>query len=211
MRAESKRSTSRERNQVLLETERLLLRRFTRDDASHLYNLDSDPAVMRYLSGGEPTPREVIEEEILPRFTSYDERLPGFGFWAAIDKGSGGFLGWFSFRPTEETGTRQASLGFRLRKAAWGQGYATEGARALIRLGFTELGVQRVVATTYEDNLASRRVMEKAGMTLSRRFRLTPADLDGVDTYQVSSQDLWEGDDVEYALQKRDWEQQERE
>jgi len=78
-------------------------------------------------------------------------------------------------------------------------------------LGFTELGVQRVVATTYEDNLASRRVMEKAGMRLSRRFRLTPADLDGVDTYQVSSQDLWDGDDVEYSLHKSDWEQQERE
>jgi RimJ/RimL family protein N-acetyltransferase len=198
------------RDQVLLETERMLLRRFTPDDASNLHDLDSDPAVMRYLSGGEPTPREVIEEEILPRLTRYDERHPGFGFLAAIEKGSGDFVGWFSLRPTEETGARQASLGFRLRQATWGQGYATEGARALIRLGFTELGVRRVVATTYEDNLASRRVMEKAGMTLSRRFRLTPADLDGVDTYQVSSHDLWEGDDVEYALQKCDWEQQER-
>jgi RimJ/RimL family protein N-acetyltransferase len=199
------------RDQVLLETERMLLRRFTPDDAGNLHDLDSDPAVMRYLSGGEPTPREMIEEEILPRFTSYDEHLPGFGFWAAVDRGSGDFLGWFSFRRTEEIGARQASLGFRLRKAAWGQGYATEGARALIHLGFTELGVGRVIATTYEDNLASRRVLEKAGMTLSRRFRLTPADLDGVDTYQVSSRDPWEGDDLEYALQKSDWEQQERE
>jgi RimJ/RimL family protein N-acetyltransferase len=197
-------------NQVLLETERLLLRRFTPDDAGNLYDLDSDPAVMRYLSGGEPTPRKVIEEEILPRFTRYDECHPGFGFWAAIEKGSGDFVGWFSLRPTEEAGARQASLGFRLRQAAWGQGYATEGARALIRLGFTELGVQRVVATTYEDNLASRRVMEKAGMTLGRRFRLTPADLDSVDTYQAPSQDLWNGDDVEYSLLRRDWEEQER-
>jgi RimJ/RimL family protein N-acetyltransferase len=197
--------------QLLLETERLLLRRFTEDDADNLYDLDSDPDVMRYLSGGTPTPREVIKQEILPRFTSYDERFPGLGFWAAIDKGSRDFVGWFSFRPRAEADPGEASLGFRLRKAAWGQGYATEGAQALIRLGFTELGVQRVVATTYEDNLASRRVMEKAGMTLTRRFRLTAADLDGVDTYQVSSQDLWDGDDMEYALQKSDWEQQERE
>jgi RimJ/RimL family protein N-acetyltransferase len=196
--------------QLLLETERFVLRRFTEDDADNLYDLDSDPDVMRYLSGGTATPREVIEAEILPRFTRYDDRFPGFGFWAAVDKASGDFLGWFGFRSTEEADARQASLGFRLRKAAWGQGYATEGARALLRLGFTELGVRRVVATTYEDNLASRRVMEKAGLTLSRRFRLTIADLDSVDTYHVSSQDLWDGDDVEYSLQKSDWEQQER-
>ena len=128
-----------------------------------------------------------------------------------VDKASGDFLGWFSFRSTEEADARQASLGFRLRKAAWGQGYATEGARALLRLGFTELGVRRVVATTYEDNLASQRVMEKAGMRLSRRFRLIPAELDGVDTYHVSSHDLWDRDDLEYSLQKSDWEKQERE
>jgi RimJ/RimL family protein N-acetyltransferase len=197
--------------QRLLETERLLLRRFTEDDADNLYSLDSDPDVMHYLSGGSATPREVIEAEILPRFTSYNERFPGFGFWAAIEKTSGDFVGWFSLRPAAKTDPGEASLGFRLRKAAWGQGYATEGARALLHLGFTELGVRRVVATTYEGNLASRRVMEKAGMRLSRRFRLTPADLDSIDTYQVSSQDLWEGDDLEYALQKSDWEQQERE
>jgi len=73
----------------------------------------------------------------------------------------------------------------------------------------TELGVERVIATTYQDNLASRRVMEKAGMTLTRTFRLTAADLHRVDTYHVASQDPWDGDDVEYSLQKADWEQQE--
>jgi RimJ/RimL family protein N-acetyltransferase len=197
--------------QVLLETERLILRRFTEDDADHLFELDSDPEVMRFLNGGKPTPREVVENEILPRFSRYDERTPGFGFWAAVEKASGDFVGWFSFRPSAEDDPRQAALGFRLRGAVWGRGYATEGARALIRLGFTELGVERVTAMTYEENLASRRVMEKAGMTLSRTFRLTPADLDAIDTYHVESQDLWAGDDVEYALQKADWKQQERE
>jgi RimJ/RimL family protein N-acetyltransferase len=196
--------------QVLLETERLVLRRFTEDDAGHLAELDSDPDVMRYLSGGTPTPGSIIEADILPRFLRYDERFPGFGFWAAIDRASGDLMGWFSFRPLAEADPREVGLGFRLRKAAWGQGYATEGARALIRLGFAELGVERVVATTYEYNLASRRVMEKAGMALSRRFRLTTEDLESVDTYYVASQDLWDGDDVEYALQKIDWEQQER-
>jgi RimJ/RimL family protein N-acetyltransferase len=194
---------------VLLETERLVLRRFTKNDADNLFDLDSDPDVMRFLSGGTSTPRGVIETDILPRFLRYDERFPGFGLWAAIDKASGDFMGWFSFRRSDETSPRKVNLGFRLRKVAWGKGYATEGARALIRMGFTELGVQRVVATTSEDNLASRRVMEKAGMTLSRRFRITTADLTRVDTYHLPSQDLWDGDDVEYSLQKADWEQQE--
>jgi RimJ/RimL family protein N-acetyltransferase len=62
-----------------------------------------------------------------------------------------------------------------------------------------------VTATTYEDNLASRRVMEKAGMTLVRRFRLTAADLAAQNTYHAISQDPWEGDDVEYALTKEQW------
>lgn len=197
--------------QELLETERLILRRFTEADAGNLYDLDSDPDVMRYLSGGASTPREVIEADILPRFMAYDERFPGFGFWTAHDRASGVFLGWFSFRPRDEADPREVGLGFRLRKAAWGTGYATEGARALIRLGFTDLSVERVVATTYEDNLASRRVMEKAGMTLTRRYRLAAADFEDVDTYQPGSEEPWEGEDVEYSLLKSDWNQQERE
>lgn len=195
---------------VLLKTERLILRRFTADDAGHLFELDGDPAVMRFLSGGVPTPREVIESEILPRFLRYDERLPGFGFWAADDKASGAFLGWFSLRPAQEADPREVHLGFRLRRSAWGKGYATEGVRALIDWGFAQLGVRRVVATTYQDNVASRRVMEKAGMELTRTFRLTTTDLERIDTFHVTSQDLWDGDDVEYSLQKADWERQER-
>src|SRR5947209_20105481 len=101
------------------------------------------------------------------------------------------------------------ALGYRLRRAVWGQGYATEGARALIRKGFTELGVQRVFATTYQDNLASRRVMEKAGLKLVRTYRITLADLLATGTFHITSEDLWDGDDVEYALLKADWEQQE--
>ena len=198
-------------SQVIFETGRLTLRRFTGDDAGNLYELDNDPDVMRYLSGGAATRREVIEKDILPRFLRYHERFPGFGFWAAHDRASGVFLGWFSFRPRDEADPREVGLGFRLRKTAWGKGYATEGARALIRLGFAELGVQRVVATTYEDNLASRRVMEKAGMTLTRRYRMTTADFEDVDTYQAGSGEPWNGDDVEYSLQKTDWISQERE
>lgn len=200
-----------DRVQVLLETERLVLRQFMEDDAENLFELDSDPEVMRFLNGGKPTPRGVIETDILPRFVCYDERCPGFGFWAAIDKASGDFVGWFSLRPVDKADPREASLGFRLRKEAWGRGYATEGVRALMRMGFAEWGVERVVGTTNQDNVASRRVMEKAGMTLSRTFPFTAADLSRVDTYQATSQHLWDGDDFEYSLHRVDWERQGRE
>jgi RimJ/RimL family protein N-acetyltransferase len=195
--------------EVFLETERLLLRRFSEADEDHLFDLDSDPEVMRFLTGGTPTPRELIQHEILPRFLRSYERAAGFGFWAAIEKASGDFLGWFSFRPPDGAAPESVELGYRLRRAAWGRGYATEGSRALIRKGFSELGARRVFATTYQDNLASRRVMEKAGLGLVRTFRLTPADLAVAGTFHGASQDLWDGDDVEYALEKGDWERQE--
>ncbi|HST87002.1 MAG TPA: GNAT family N-acetyltransferase [Ktedonobacterales bacterium] len=196
---------------VYLETERLTLRQLTQADVDNLFALDSDPAVMRYLSGGTPTPREVIAHEILPRLLSSYERYDGYGVWAAIEKASGDFLGWFSFHPHDDGNPGEIALGYRLRRAAWGKGYATEGARALIRKGFTALGAERVIATTYQDNRASRRVMEKAGLTLARTFRLTPADLAAAGTFHATSQDIWDGDDVEYALNKADWERRERE
>jgi RimJ/RimL family protein N-acetyltransferase len=195
--------------QIFLETDRLVLRRFTAADEDHLVDLDGDPEVMRFLNGGTPTPRDVIRDEILPRFLHDYRQLAGFGFWAAVEKSTGAFLGWFALRPPEGGRSDEAELGYRLRKAAWGKGYATEGARALICKGFAELGVQRVFATTYQDNLASRRVMEKAGLTLVRTYRLTPAELLAERTYHVTSPDVWDGDEVEYALQKADWEREE--
>src|SRR5215204_3609097 len=107
---------------IHVETERLILRRFTPDDAELLVELDSDPEVMRYLSGGPATPRGLIEREILPSFLrSYDQ--PGYGSWAAIEKASGDFLGWISFRPRDGSEDGEATLGYRLRRAAWGRGY----------------------------------------------------------------------------------------
>jgi RimJ/RimL family protein N-acetyltransferase len=193
--------------QIHLETERLILRRFAEADEDNLVDLDSDPDVMRYLSGGKPTPRRVIHDEILPRVIRYYDRHPGFGSWAAVEKSTGTFIGWIAFRPAEGKGLEDVELGYRLRKSAWGKGYATEGVRALMRRGFAELGVQRVFATTYQDNLASRRVMEKLGMTLVRRFRLTPADLAAHGTFDATSEAVWDGDDVEYALLRTEWEQ----
>ena len=185
----------------LLATPRLRLRPFTPADVDHLFHLDNDPEVMRYINGGTPTPREAIQNDILPNFCHYDNH---FGVWAAEAKATGEFLGWFSLRPTDENND-EATLGYRLTRAAWGNGYATEGVQALIIQGFTTWGLQRIVATTYEENLASRRVMEKAGMTMVRRFRLTPEDIQNADTFHTESTEIWDGDDVEYAIEKSEW------
>ncbi|HYB02005.1 MAG TPA: GNAT family N-acetyltransferase [Ktedonobacteraceae bacterium] len=192
--------------QVFLETERMVLRRFTAHDVDHLVDLDNDPEVMRFLTGGRPTPREVIQKDILPAFIRSYEPVHGLGVFAAVDKESGEFLGWFSFRSKDANNLNEVTLGYRLRRAVWGEGYATEGVRALIREGFTELDVQRVVATTYEDNLASIRVMEKAGLKFVRTYRMTVEELLANDTAAHSaSEELWDGDDVEYELLKTDW------
>jgi RimJ/RimL family protein N-acetyltransferase len=184
---------------VFLETDRLVLRRFTPADADHLVELDSDPGVMHFITGGRVTPRDEIENDVLPTFLSYYERFAGYGFWAVIEKSTGDFLGWFHFRPPEGGAPGDVELGYRLRQAAWGQGYGTEGSRALIRKGFTELGVQRVLAETMAVHTASRRVMEKAGLSLTRSFRQPwPYAIKG-DEYG----------DVEYSLTRAEWERRE--
>jgi RimJ/RimL family protein N-acetyltransferase len=142
--------------EIFLETERLVLRRFTEDDVDLVVRLDGDPEVMRYLSGGRPTSRDVIASEALPRFLNYYERVAGYGYRAAVERSIGEFLGWFHFRPREGGSPDEAELGYRLRMSAWGRGYASEGSRALIRKGFTALGVRRVVASTMAVILASR-------------------------------------------------------
>jgi RimJ/RimL family protein N-acetyltransferase len=181
--------------EIFLETDRLVLRRFTEDDVDNLVELDSDPDVMRFINGGRPTPRHEVETDLLPAFLDYYERFAGYGFWAAVEKSTGHFIGWFHFRPGKDAPPGEIELGYRLRKVAWGKGYATEGSRALIGKGFTELGVKRVVASTMVVNVASRRVMEKAGLEFVRIFHQEwPDKIDGDE----------EGD-VEYALLQSDW------
>jgi RimJ/RimL family protein N-acetyltransferase len=107
---------------------------------------------MRYLTGGRPTPREEIEQDILPAWLSYYERFEGYGLWAAIERSSGEFVGWFHFRPLRDTPLDEPELGYRLKKPAWGKGYAPEGSRALIRYEFENLPITRVYARTLTVN-----------------------------------------------------------
>lgn len=178
---------------ILLETDRLMLRRFTDADLDHLFALHNDPDVMRFLNGGKPMPREEIVRD-------YHARFAGDGYWAAVEKSTGEFLGWFGFHPTANRPPDEFELGYRLRTSAWGKGYATEGSRALIRKGFAELGVRRVWAQTMAVNTRSRRVMEKAGLTYVRTFHEAFDD-------PLPGTELGE---VEYALTKADWQRREQ-
>jgi RimJ/RimL family protein N-acetyltransferase len=189
---------------VFLQTDRLALRRFTGADEDNLFELNSDPEVMRFVNGGQPTPRDEVRTAIIPVFLGYYGRFEGFGFWAAVELATGQFLGWFHFRPPlrgrdtpvgwDEDGVIE--LGYRLRRSAWGKGYATEGSRALVNKGFTEFGVRRVVAETLAGNWGSRRVLEKSGLTQ-------------VDTFASAVPDAAESAEqghVVYELTRADWE-----
>jgi RimJ/RimL family protein N-acetyltransferase len=151
-----------------LETEHLILRQFTPEDAQNLIELDSDPEVMRHV-GGDPTPPDEIRNDILPRFLEYHRQDARFGFWAATLRPTGEFLGWFHLRPAPDP-PHEMELGYRLKRSVWSQGYATEGSRALIAKAFDELGVDRIIASAGQENVASWRVMEKAGMHFVERF-----------------------------------------
>ena len=181
---------------IILETPRLALRQFTEDDVDNLFDLNSDPEVMRYLTGGRPTPREEIRDQIIPFHMAVYDRLDRLGTWAAESTGTGEFLGWFHFRPGPGADITNVDLGYRLRRSVWNKGYATEGSRALINMGFTDLGVERVFAHAMTVNTASRRVLEKCGLTLVRVIPYQGADvIEGA-----------EHGEVEYALTRSEWE-----
>ena len=183
---------------LFLQTDRLLLRRFTPADVDLLVDLDSDPQVMHHITGGLATSREEIADDVLPAFLDYYQRYDSFGFWAVMERSTGQFLGWFHLRPAGNDGPDEVELGYRLRREAWGHGYATEGSRALIDKAFAELGVRRVHAETMAVHVASRRVMERSGLRFIRTFHQDwpypiPGDEQG---------------DVEYAVTREEWEAQ---
>jgi RimJ/RimL family protein N-acetyltransferase len=154
---------------IFLETERMVLRRFCIEDAQLLFELDSDPEVMRFISKGEPTPVVRIQNEIIPRFLAFYDQSPPRGFWAAHLRAGAEFIGWFHLRP-DKIQPEEMELGYRLKRGVWGRGLATEGSRALIAKAFDDWGYSKVCARTLAENLASRRVMEKAGLRFETEF-----------------------------------------
>ncbi len=147
--------------QTLLETERVILRRYTMDDLDRLDRLNSNVEVMRYIGDGSLRTREQTRAGIVRTLRIY-QNFPGLGFWAAEEKPKRNFVGVFALNYIPKT--VEVEVGYRLAKSAWGRGLATEGARALVRYGIVELGLARVVGLTHADNEPSKRVLMKAGL-----------------------------------------------
>ena len=147
----------------VLETERLVLRRWRPADCDVMAAINTDPAVMAFL--GPPLTRAQSDAGIDRIEQSFDER--GFGLWAVDLKGPSrciGFLG-LSVPRFDTHFTPCVEIGWRLDRACWGLGYAPEGARAVLAFAFDELGLDEVVSFTTSGNDKSRRVMDKIGLT----------------------------------------------
>lgn len=154
---------------IRLATSRVTLRRLTDADAENLFELDSDPEVIRYVHQPAPATVADVRSGSLARFRACEKTCPRLGFWAAIDNLTGEFMGWFHLRPWQGR-VDELELGYRLKRSCWGRGLATEVSSALLTKAFDELGATRVMALTLAANRASIRVMEKLGMSRVASF-----------------------------------------
>lgn len=142
-----------------IETDRLLLHPWREADRRELERLWSDPVVK---GGRNLTPERIgaISDDSLRQW-----RVNGFGPWAAVDRISGRWIGKIGLDElTDWPDVHKVEVGFELHAEWWGQGLATEGARAALAFGFEEHCLERIISVTAASNLPARRVMEKAGL-----------------------------------------------
>jgi RimJ/RimL family protein N-acetyltransferase len=147
----------------VLETERLRLRNWQSSDREPFAQLNADPRVMEFF------PKRLSREEsdaMVDRIESHF-RAKGFGLYAAELRSDGRFVGYVGLHtPTFEAHfTPCVEIGWRLASDVWGQGIATEGARAVVRHAFQELGLDEIMSFTVPANQRSIRIMQKLGMT----------------------------------------------
>lgn len=154
-----------------IETERLILRELRPEDTQHMFELSGDPVVMHYL--GEKTLASIEEaravvENILQQYADH-----GIGRWAAIEKSSGEFIGWSGLKfitAVENNRTHFHDVGYRLIPRFWNKGYATESAKAALEYGFRTMQLEEIIGMCNEANLASRKALEKCGLTFVEKF-----------------------------------------
>lgn len=146
----------------VIETPRLLLRDWRYEDIQPLAAIYADPEVERQLV---PMSRDATEEQVAYLLAHWDTE--GFGLWAVEQKENGRFIGRIGLlrHPDFPEEPDPVEVGWTLERAFWGQGLATEGAVASLRYGFETLGCGRIISITRPTNAASRRVMEKSGLT----------------------------------------------
>jgi ribosomal-protein-alanine N-acetyltransferase len=164
---------------MILRTARLDLRQWSDADRAPFADLNADPEVMEHY----PRPLTRDESDQLLDRLAARIREQGFGLWAAGRRSDGQLLGFVGLQhvPFEEHYTPAIELGWRLRRDAWGFGYATEAARACADYAFAELGVRELFAMARPANEPSRRVMSRLGMTHDPAddFRYPPAGQPG--------------------------------
>lgn len=151
-------------NSKVLETERLILRRLTMDDLDDLFALYHSPDVRKYYSEGIPSYEETKQE--LEWMINRCYARYGFGMWATIEKKTGKFIGRCGLTPMDIEAREEIEVGYMLAREYWGQGLATEAARAILRYGFERVGLARLICVINPGNQASSRVAEKIGMRL---------------------------------------------
>jgi RimJ/RimL family protein N-acetyltransferase len=183
--------------QPTLHTARLTLVSLSDEHLESEIELDSDPEVMRYLSGHAPSRLQI--ERSHKRRLAAAEKVPGLGYWAGF--AADGFVGLWLLQPPhgpdQPEVAGEADLGYRLLRSRWRQGFASEGARELIRYGFAEVGLDRIFAQTLAVNTPSRATLAAAGLTYVRSF-MTAGDDDDPPAGA-------EQGEVEYELTRTTW------
>lgn len=150
--------------EVVVESERLSLRRFRPDDRDRLLELFGDPVAMRYF----PSTRTAEETDawIERCRTAYSSH--GFGLWAAMRRSDACFLGYVGLIPQQVDGRPELEIGYGLVRRHWGQGYATEGATAVREFGFCKLERERLISIIDPNNRPSIAVALRVGMTFEK-------------------------------------------
>ena len=148
----------------VLETPRLLLRKFTPDDADALEKVIGDPVAMVWYAA--PFDREGVETWIRRNLDRYEHE--GHGLWALVLKSTGEMIGDCGCVTQEVEDRTAIEIGYHVRRDHWGNGYATEAARACIDFAFEKLGAPRVISMIRPGNISSRRVAEKNGLTCEK-------------------------------------------
>jgi len=149
----------------MLETERLLIRKFTPADLAALIEMRCTPEVNIYLGGTQSQNPEAITKRM--RFYTESYEKYGFAMSAMIWKETGEFFGWSGLQPLEDSG--EIEVGYGMKQAFWGRGIGFECAAAWLKYGFETAGLERIVAVASPENTASWRIMEKCGMKFEGR------------------------------------------
>ena len=146
------------------ETDRLAFREWNDGDLDRFHAICSEPRVMQFVSDGQAWTRNRTGQFI--QSASDMLREHGFCQWPLIRKSDGKLIGYCGFVNSDD----ESEIGWRLASEYWGNGLATEAARAVLTHGIQTLGFPRVIATVQAANVASIRVIEKLGMTLVENF-----------------------------------------